>query len=116
MGEAFDPEQFSIAIEPDRAGRRSVRVCGDLDLATAPGFVEEVSALLARPLDTIWVDLGMLTFIDSSGLRALSAIRTRAEERNVRLLLVSVPAQAQRVLELTDMAQLFEYAPDDSCG
>jgi anti-anti-sigma factor len=116
MGELFDPSQFSIVIEPDRAGQGSVRVCGDLDVATAPSFVREVTASLARPIDTICVDLGMLTFIDSSGLRSLNAIRTRAEEQNVRLLLVSVPAQAQRVLELTDMAQLFEYASEGVCG
>jgi anti-anti-sigma factor len=115
MGEASEPDLFSIAVEPDRGGRASVRVCGDLDLATGPGFVEDVSALLARPIDTICVDLGRLTFIDSSGLRALNVIRTRAEEQNVRLLLVSVPAQARRVLELTDMTRLFEHAADGAC-
>ncbi len=55
------------------------------------------------------LDLGTLNFLDSSGLRALDSIRTRAEERDIRLLLVSVPPQAQRLLELTDMARLFEY-------
>jgi anti-sigma B factor antagonist len=92
-----------------------VRVRGELDLATAPTFVDEVSALLARPLDTFCVDLGKLTFLDSSGLYSLNSIRKRAEEQDVRLLLVSVPAQAQRLLELTDMTRLFEYAPIGAC-
>jgi anti-anti-sigma factor len=115
MGEAFELEEFTLAIERDRAGRCSVRVSGELDLATAPTFVEEVFALLALPIDTMCLDLGTLSFLDSSGLRALDSLRTRAAEQDVRLLLESVPEQAQQLLELTDMAGLFEYARAGTC-
>ena len=112
MSETFELYQCAMVIEPDiEAGRVLVRVAGELDLASASTFVDEVSRFLARPVDTICVDLATLTFIDSSGLRALDAIRTQADEQGVRLLLVSVPTQARRVLELTDMARLFEYEP-----
>jgi anti-anti-sigma factor len=111
MGETFELYQFAMVIEPDVEARRgSVRVSGELDIASAPTFVDEMSTILSRPIDTICVDLGMLTFIDSSGLRALDTVRRSADEQSIRLLLVSVPAQARRVLELTDMARLFEYA------
>jgi anti-anti-sigma factor len=115
MGEVFELQEFTLAIERDRAGRCTVRVSGELDLATAPTFVQEVSALLAHPIDTMRLDLGTVSFLDSSGLRALDSIRRRAEEHDVRLLLESVPAQAQRLLELTNMARLFEYARAGTC-
>jgi anti-anti-sigma factor len=114
--EACDPGQFSIVIESSRAGRASVRVSGELDLANAPAFADEVSAWLVRPIHTICVDLGRLSFIDSSGLRALDMIRTRADVQGVRLLLMSVPAQMRRVLELTNMTELFEYTAVGTCG
>jgi anti-sigma B factor antagonist len=114
--EASDPDRFSIVIESSRPGRAFVHVSGELDLATAPAFADEVSARLVRPIDTICVDLGRLSFIDSSGLRALHEIRTRADEQGVRLLLMSVPAQMRRVLELTNMTELFEYAVVGACG
>src|SRR5689334_6029942 len=116
MGEAFEREEFTLAIDRDQAGRCSVRVSGELDLATAPAFVQELTALLAIPIDRLCLDLGPLGFLDSSGLRALDTIRTRAEERDVRLVLVSVPEQAQQVLELTNMAQRFEYALAGTCA
>jgi anti-sigma B factor antagonist len=85
-----------------------VQVTGDLDLASAPAFHRQVLSLFALPLGSITLDLRGLDFLDSSGLRALVAIREVAGEHRVTLALRSVPENARRVLELTDLADEFD--------
>jgi anti-anti-sigma factor len=83
-------------------------VRGEIDIATAPRLLREVLATLALPINHVTIDLGAVTFIDSSGLAALARAHNDAEARGIRLILESVPDQARRVLDLTDLAQLFD--------
>lgn len=57
------------------------------------------------------IDLRALTFLDSSGLGALVAIRNAATDKNIALRLRSVPRQASRILALTAMEDFFEIEP-----
>ena len=72
-----------------------VRVEGELDLANAPAFHEQL-ALVASDSDLI-VDLSGCTFLDSSGLRAIAA--TAREHRRVSI--VATDPSILRVLEIT---------------
>ena len=101
------PSPFA-ALVTHEAGRAIVYVTGEMDLATAPPFQREVVSLLSLPVDTVAIDLECLTFIDSSGLSALNAIRKASAAHDVRLVLQSVPAQAFRTLEICGMAECFE--------
>jgi anti-sigma B factor antagonist len=57
-------------IEVRDAGRVRVRLCGELDLASAPRLTECLRRLSERR-EQVLLDLDELTFIDMSGLRTL---------------------------------------------
>jgi anti-sigma B factor antagonist len=105
-----DDPPFS-ALVTQEAGRAIVYVRGDMDLCSAPAFGREVVVLLGRSIDAIAIDLHGLSFIDSSGLQALNAIRTEAAAQDVQLTLQGVPRQALRTLEVCGMDGLFTLVP-----
>ena len=91
-----------------------VRLKGELDLATAPELQRELLGILEQPCSSLTLDLGELTFLDSSGLGALYRARQAAEAASVTLTLESVPRHVLRVLDVTAMAPLFDLDPGPS--
>jgi anti-sigma B factor antagonist len=92
-------------------GRVVVSMHGELDLASAPELQRELVALVGRPVGTLTLDLGGVTFLDSSGLGALYRARQAADEQGVSLRLEAVPDHVRRVLDVTAMAPLFDLRP-----
>lgn len=88
-------------------GSATVALRGELDLGSAAALQHQLFELLDHSLRELALDLDDLEFIDSSGLSALNATRTHAESCGTDFVLVSVPRQARRVLELTEMWTLF---------
>ena len=89
-----------------------VSVRGEVDLATAPELEASVRQAFTIAPDAVLLDLAGLTFIDSSGLRVLVALSNEARERDASLQLRNVPRHAERVLDLTGLAEWFDRAPD----
>ncbi len=89
----------------------TVAISGELDIATAPRFSARLGELLRRgcPRELV-IDLGGLSFIDATGLRALTELRTRVEQQQAVLVLAGVPAQMQRVIQLIGPARHFRIA------
>ena len=85
-----------------------VAVEGELDIATVPELQREIEPLWARPLNCLTLDLERVDFMDSSGLRALNELRTRAAESNVTFALFGVQPTVRRVLDVTGMVSFFE--------
>lgn len=88
-------------------------VSGEVDLAAA----DELRAAGARALDALGsgprldIDMAGVSFIDSSGLGALVAIRNAAEAsgRSIALLVTSAPII--RLFELTGLRDTFAASP-----
>jgi anti-sigma B factor antagonist len=91
-GLAFDATGDKVALQ------------GELDLA---GVGKLRKMLAAYDDHAVELDLGGLTFIDSSGLRAL--ITARDCHRGLRI--VNIPASVTRLLELTGTTELLLDAP-----
>jgi anti-sigma B factor antagonist len=53
------------------AGHRVLRVCGEVDMATAPMLRAAVDAELERAVGSLYLDLTQTSFIDSAGVHAL---------------------------------------------
>lgn len=80
-----------------------VRVSGELDITVRTALVDDVGAALQEePPPRLVLDLGGVTFCDSSGLGALLDIRRLADEAGVAVVLRAVSAQVARLLDLTD--------------
>lgn len=80
---------------------------GALDIASAPALRRALSRV---PLDSteVRVDLGGVTFLDSTGLSVLLSLANRAEEHGRRVTLVKPRAEVARLLWLVDVARRFE--------
>jgi anti-sigma B factor antagonist len=81
-----------------------VHLSGDLDMDTADAAFDVVDAAIraANGL-VVKVDLGAVTFADSSALTMLLNAQRRADADGVELVLRNVPKQMCRTLEITKL-------------
>lgn len=85
----------------------TVRITGEVDLSCADLLAQALGAALAcgRP---VVADCAGVTFLDSTGLRALLETHDLAGKAHTRFRLASVSAPVQRVLELSGTEALFD--------
>jgi anti-sigma B factor antagonist len=79
---------------------------GELDIATAPEFEQAIADATSEPGAELVLDLRELTFMDSTGLRALAQTNARADKAGFALSIVRGPRQIERVLEISGLAEL----------
>ena len=82
---------------------------GELDLSTAPLLDAAILAAEASGATTITVDIDRVTFIDSTGLRALIEAQLRSQQDSNRLRLTRGSPQAQRLFALAAVDQLLPF-------
>ena len=104
---------MSITVYRDDEGaERSVRVVGDVDVASADVVARAVHEALREAAEgaggTVVVDLAEVGFLDSSGVRALLTAREAALSAEVTLTLRNPRPAVVRVLEVTGVAPVFE--------
>jgi anti-anti-sigma factor len=89
-----------------RNGRGLLRIVGEIDLSVADELLREALAQLhgGNGLD---LDLGGVTFLDSSGLGTLLRLRNEAENSSKSLSLFNVSASVMRLLEVTGLTGAF---------
>ncbi len=98
---------FLTAYAVHSAGSVVVTLSGELDVASSGSLQREVLSLFALPIDSVTLDLGALTFLDSSGLNLLNRVRVAATDHGIALDLRCVPDHVRRVLDVTGMDVLF---------
>jgi len=103
---------FGLTIEEYEPGAVRFALRGELDLAHAYTFDEELRTVEATRPSTVVIDLRELTFLDSCGLARLLAARRRARRLGHRLLLVRGSATVQRLFALAAVDEAFEIVSD----
>jgi anti-sigma B factor antagonist len=89
-----------------------IAVTGELDIATAPALNQVLDrAIEGRPAPHVIIDLRDVTFIDCAALGVLIRARNRLGDR---LWLRSVPPAVTRLLDLTDLTDLFTVRDQDA--
>jgi anti-sigma B factor antagonist len=83
------------------AGTRVLAATGEIDLASAGRFAQELAALVADGTGTALVDLSGVSFLDSSGVRELLSANRQAKAMGMQLQLVNPSAACRRVLEIS---------------
>ena len=91
-----------------------LHVRGELDIAVADRLVERIEAVRDSSARVALVDMHEVTFMDSSGLRALlSAHQLAAQDgREFDVVVIRAPAPVRDVIGLTGAAQLLHLADD----
>ena len=97
--------RFSQESQSD--GTTVLSVAGEIDLAVTDDFVAVADACLAQA-SGIELDLGDVTFIDSSGLGVLVRVRKEADQQSKSFNLARVSPAVQRLLEVTGLDHVFQ--------
>jgi anti-anti-sigma factor len=84
-------------------------VSGELDLVSEPVLVGAVRGELSAEVSDLVIDLRDVSFIDSSGLRALLVCRGDVQGRPTRLRLAVGDGAAARVFEMAGVTDWFNY-------
>ncbi len=107
-----------MTVKIDIAGSEKVLTIalqGDLDISGVPTLEKELKRLEAQSPSHIVLDLRKLTFLDSSGLRAIVSADSRARRDGWELTVVQGPDTIRRVFSITLMdkrLKLVEEPPD----
>jgi anti-sigma B factor antagonist len=98
------------------AGVVRVAVTGEIDMATSQALATALrEAVRTEDAKEVEVDLSGVTFMDSSGIRALVMSQGYATEHGVTLYATNPHPHVRRVLEITGLLTLLtEPAPGTS--
>jgi anti-sigma B factor antagonist len=78
-----------------------IELVGELEVSEAPHLRDLLGEAVAGSQSRVLLDLGQVTFIDSSGIGVLVGAHRRADEAGARLGLAAAGAGVRRVFELT---------------
>jgi len=108
------PKHFQL--EPQQHGDTIVvRLGGEFDLA-AEEYFDRVVERLAAEAKTVVVDLSKLSFIDSSGLRALLRAWKRSQLDGASLAIVPGNGQVRHTMELTGADEMLPIVAEAPLG
>jgi anti-sigma B factor antagonist len=94
------PEPFRTDLEPHRE-TIVVAAQGEIDMVSAPQLGRQLDELLDAGFRRMVLDLRGVTFIDSTGLRAILEADAASRRAGVEFALVHGPEPMQRIFELT---------------
>jgi anti-sigma B factor antagonist len=92
----------------------TVSLKGELDLSTVAKVEEELRRVESSDATLLVLDLSGLTFLDSTGLRAVITADERARAQGRRFVIVKGPDAVQRVFAITRLEERLEMVDDDS--
>jgi anti-anti-sigma factor len=110
----FDPSTpFALQCEPMQHGW--VRVCVRGELALTSASLLEVAVERELQADSnVLLDFSRIDFIDSAGLRAMTALVRTAKAKGRTLRLSSdLPAHARRLMEIVGLLPFVPIEPQD---
>jgi anti-sigma B factor antagonist len=84
-----------------------VWVSGDVDVNTADSLPDLWLEIMPANDPTVLLDLSGVSFMDCAGLRALLAIRRRAETRHGSIRLIAESAAVHRIINLAMVRDAF---------
>lgn len=106
--------RFQIRVEPGKGETAVLALAGEFDLASEEEFRERVQEARRDGLRRIVLDLRLVTFIDSTGLRLVLAAWERSRNEGFELVLVRGSEAVQRVLEMTGMEDVLPMVDEVS--
>lgn len=88
----------------------TISLTGELDHHAAKGLMESIDRCMEQnlPVKTL-LDLGGLSFMDSSGIAVVLRAKRRMEALSGTLAVVNIPRQAARVLETAGLNRYVDF-------
>ena len=89
-----------------------VELTGELDISSAPVLEEALGRIEGSEPPLLLLDLRLLEFMDSTGLRTLVNANQRARAQGRRLAIVRGPEQVDRIFSVTRLDERLEIVDD----
>jgi anti-anti-sigma factor len=105
--------KFRVSITR-RAQRVFVQVFGELDLAARERFADLLLRLPKDSVKRVTLDLGELSFIDSTGIRAITAFCDTFRDAGIDVELFQGPPAVRRVFEVTGLIAVLPFVEQPS--
>lgn len=107
--------EFSVTVE-DRGPWTVLRVLGELDLATAPAFRQQLVGAVSEGHHDLVIDLDATDYIDSVGVGLLLGALKRVRTQGGSVVVVCSEPRLRRVLELTGLDRILTVvrSPDEA--
>jgi anti-sigma B factor antagonist len=99
--------QFRVELLQAEQDTAVIALEGEVDIYSAPQFKEALLAGIEEGATTIIVDLGRVTFIDSTALGVLVSGAKRVRPKNGRLDIVCTDENITRIFEITGLDRIF---------
>ena len=99
--------QFRVELLRTEQDTAVIALEGEVDIYSAPQFKEALLAGIEDGATTIIVDLGRVTFIDSTALGVLVSGAKRVQPKNGRLDVVCSDENICRLFEITGLDHVF---------
>ena len=85
-----------------------VHATGEVDVSTAPRLLEQIDACVADGATLVIFDASGVSFLDSSGIRAIVTASNRLEAQGGRLLIEGMRGAVQRVMEVAGLLEKYQ--------
>ncbi len=93
----------------EESDRYVLVLSGELDMSGAPAFEAAAIRLCALRAGEVLVDITEISFIDSSGLGAILAVKAACEERGCSFSMTHGSGQAEKLFELTRLIERLPF-------
>jgi anti-sigma B factor antagonist len=103
-------EPFAIDVAELSAGMFVATVSGEMDIATSPELISRLSTVRGPASYHVLVDLSQLSFIDSTGIKALVASAKTVESHGGTLVVVAPAANVRRVFDIVQLSEVLSIA------
>jgi anti-sigma B factor antagonist len=104
-GAAVTPPVGLTVRDVGENGRHTLVLCGELDIASAPMLEAAVAEVPDSGTRALVLDLSEVTFMDSSGLKALLATYRRCQEHEREFSVAGASDRVRRVLDMTGVSR-----------
>lgn len=101
-------ETFTVQMTGPESGTYLVRLVGDLDVLSTDALVRAIAGLEGVPPLRVVVDLREMTFIDSSGIKALVDVARSVEGRGGTAVFAEPTAHVDQLFRIVELAQVIE--------
>lgn len=109
--EGTGTSQLQIFVSRVESTTRVV-LAGELDGAAAVSLTEQLRQVTTDLVGDLVVDVGLLTFIDSTGLSLLVSLDKKVRASGHALTLADPTPMARRLLEITALDQILTIGPE----
>src|ERR1044072_469250 len=94
-------------VQTDLGDAQLLTLSGRLDAEAAPEFERQCQQLIAGQTRTLVVNVGMLDYLSSAGLRALLTAGKTLQTKHGKLILVAATGPVRQVIEIAGFDKLF---------